>query len=321
MLRVYDAGRYNRGMTGESSAPAPVSRHGAERFVSALRAISLGLLANLALIALKATVGILGHSQALVADAIHSGADLINSGSMLVSLVVSRRPADLAHPYGHGRAEALAAIFASFVIGTAGLATGWEAIVALRAGRTDTPSALTLWVAMAALVIKLGLYGYARGVARRVRSQSVGADARDHLTDAVASAFVIAGIAGARLGHPDFDTAGSFVVAGFILYTAYGVFHDAATELMDTSLSLPLRSAILESLSTVASVAHVSGVAGRTLADSTVVEVHLDLDPDMSVRDAACIADDIKLRLMNDVPAVTNVIVEMNSAMEEPHRV
>jgi divalent metal cation (Fe/Co/Zn/Cd) transporter len=65
----------------------------------------------------------------------------------------------------------------------------------------------------------------------------------------------------------------------------------------------------------------VSGVAGRSLADSTVVEIHVDLDPEMRVADAARIADDIKQRIMTDVPAVTNVIVEMNSALEEPHRV
>ncbi|HTE83528.1 MAG TPA: cation transporter [Dehalococcoidia bacterium] len=116
---------------------------------------------------------------------------------------------------------------------------------ALRAGRTDEPSAITLWVALAALIIKLGLYLYASRVARLVKSKSVGAEARDHLTDALASAFVIAGIAGGRMGHPDLDTLGSFIVAGFILYTAYEVFQDAAVELMDTSLSAPLREAVL----------------------------------------------------------------------------
>jgi cation diffusion facilitator family transporter len=308
-------------MTHESGAVAgpPLAR--SDRFTSGLRAVGIGLFFNLALIVVKATVGVIGHSQGLVADAIHSGADLVNSSSVLASLLVSRRPADLSHPYGHGRAEALAAVFASFIIGTAGLVTAWEAIMALRAGRSEAPGIFTLWVAGAALLVKLGLYLYAAGVARRTRSKSVAADSRDHLTDAFASAIVIAGIAGARLGYPDLDTLGSFIVAGFVLYTAFEIFHDSADELMDTSLSGPIRAAIMESLSGVADVASVSGVAGRSLADSTVVEIHVDLDPEMRVADAARIADDIKQRIMTDVPAVTNVIVEMNSALEEPHRV
>ncbi|HTE83527.1 MAG TPA: cation transporter [Dehalococcoidia bacterium] len=102
---------YNRRMTRESAAAASITMRGSERFASGLRAVGLGLLSNLALIVLKGTIGVAGHSQGLVADAIHSGADLINSGSAFASLLVSLRPADLAHPYDHGRAEALAATF------------------------------------------------------------------------------------------------------------------------------------------------------------------------------------------------------------------
>src|SRR6476661_6613334 len=131
-----------------------------QRFWSGLRAVGLGLVSNLLLIVLKATVGIVGNSQGLVADAIHSAADLVNSISAAISLTVSRRPADATHPYGHGRAEALGATFASFVIGAAGLLTAWDAIGELRSGRHDGPSWPTFWVALAALVIKLLLSIY-----------------------------------------------------------------------------------------------------------------------------------------------------------------
>ncbi|HZU77035.1 MAG TPA: cation diffusion facilitator family transporter, partial [Dehalococcoidia bacterium] len=97
------------------------------RFARGIRALALSIGVNLALIALKGTVGVLGHSDALVADAVHSGADLANAIVALGSLLISRRPADPTHPYGHGRAEALAANVAAMVIGAAGAVVAWEA--------------------------------------------------------------------------------------------------------------------------------------------------------------------------------------------------
>jgi cation diffusion facilitator family transporter len=307
-------------MASNSNAANALAERNSVRIRIGVRAVSLSFVSNLALILVKAAAGIMGHSQGLVADAVHSSADLVNSGSVLASLFVSRKPADLAHPYGHGRAEALAATFASFLIGAAGLAIGWEAISVLRAGRTEVPTALTLWVALGALLVKLALFAYEGRVARQLKSKSIHADAREQLTDALASAVVIVGIAGARMGYPQLDTVGGLLVACFILYTAYEVFFDAAEELMDTSLSPALRSEILASIAGVTHQVRVSGVAGRTLANTTIVEVHIDVDPTMKVGEAAGIADCIKQRLLADVPAVTNVIVEMNSAMDEPHR-
>jgi cation diffusion facilitator family transporter len=308
-------------MAGDSNAASALAERNEARIRIGLRAVSLSFASNLALIFIKAAAGVIGHSQGLVADAIHSGADLVNSGSVIASLFVSRKPADLAHPYGHGRAEALAAIVASFIIATAGLAIAWDAITVLRSGRTDIPSALTLWVALGALLVKFALFAYEGRIARQVKSKSVLADAREQLTDALASAVVIVGIVGARIGYPQLDTMASLLVSGFILYTAYEVFFDAAEELMDTSLSQAMRDEILESVAGATTRARVTGVAGRSLANTTVIEIHIDVDPTMTVGEGAAIADGIKQTVLNDVPTVTNVIVEMNSAMDEPHRI
>ena len=289
-----------------------------ERYRSGLRAVAFGLLSNLGLIALKGTIGVLGHSEALVADAVHSGADLINSLFAFVSLLISRRPPDPTHPYGHGRAEALSATFASFIIGAAGLLVAWDAIGSLIGGHREPPDWLTLWAALAALALKLGLSAYAGRVGRRIRSKAVLADARDHLNDVVASAFVVAGILIARLGYPIFDPVAGLLVAGFILYTAVEIFRDAARELMDTSLSAPLAERILCEVEQVAGVRCISGIAGRTLADITLVEIHLDVDPAMTVGEAGRLIDEIKRRVTAAEPEVNHVVVEMNSGMSEP---
>lgn len=289
-----------------------------QRFQSGIRAVVFGLVSNLVLIGLKGSAGVLGHSEALLADAIHSAADLVNSLVVLASLFISRRPADPTHPYGHGRAEALSATFASFVIGVAGLLVAWDSIGSLRTGQHEPPALLALWVAGAALLIKLVLAIYAGRVARRIRSKAVYADARDHLNDVIASSFVVLGVLIARLGYPLFDPLAGLLVAGFIVFTAFEIFREAARELMDTSLSAPVCDAILARVEKVHGVSAVSGIAGRTLADSTLVEIHIDVDPAMSVADGGRIVDEIKRQLIGRVPGVNHVVVEMNSDMAEP---
>lgn len=288
------------------------------RFASGLRAVAFGILSNAALILLKGTVGVLGHSQGLVADAVHSGADLINSLSAFVSLLISRRPGDWNHPYGHGRAEALAATFASFIVGSAGLLVAWDSLQKLRAGHAGSPAWLTFWVALAALLLKLGLAVYAGRVARRIHSQAVSADARDHLTDVVATVFVLAGILAARGGYPLFDVLAGFVVAGFILYTAFEIFRAAARDLMDTSIDAALGAQVVAAVRAVPGVLTVTGIAGRTLADVTLIEVHIEVKPTMPAGEVGRVVDAIKQRLVGRLPGVTHVVVEVNSTMLEP---
>jgi cation diffusion facilitator family transporter len=299
--------------------PTPTAgKPDAARVGRGLRAVGLGAGANIALILLKAIAGVVGHSDGLIADSLHSGADLVMSAVTYVSLLISRRPADTAHPYGHGRAEALSATFASFVIGAAGLLVAWDAGRDLLHGRREAPAWVTFWVAGVALVAKLVLAWNSRRVASGIRSQAVRADAREHLTDAAASAVAMAGIATARFLGPALDSLGGLIVAGFIVYSAFVIFLDAARELMDTNLAEPLRRQIVACVQEELGVGAVSGVAGRRLADMTLVEIHLQLEPALTLAEAAGIADDVKRHLKEHVPEFTHIIVEMNSGLDEP---
>lgn len=287
------------------------------RIQRGLRAVLLGIATNALLILLKGTVGVLGHSQGLVADAVHSAADLVNSLLAFASLLISRKPADIAHPYGHGRAEALSANVAAMIIGSAGGLVIWQAIHTLIRGRSATPDWSTLWVGAVALVSKLALAIYAGRVARAIKSKAVNADARDHLTDVLSAAVVIAGIVAARLGTPLLDPLAGLVVGGFIIYTAIEVFLGAAHELMETNLSPEVRAEVIAEASAVTGF-RISGVAGRTLGDMTLVEIHADVDPSLTVAEAGRIIDEVKARVVGCVADVTNVVVELNSAAFEP---
>jgi len=255
----------------------------------------------------------------LIADAVHSSADLIMSAVAGMSLIISRKPADTSHPYGHGRAEALSATFASFVVCGAGLLVAWEAGSALLPGHPrEAPAWITFWVAAAALLIKLGLAWNSSRVGSMIRSQAVQADAREHLTDAAASAVVMVGILAARVVRPALDSLAGLIVAGFIVYSAFEIFREAARELMDTNLDERLRRQIVSCVEEELGVGSVSGVAGRRLADMTLVEIHLQLDPAQTLAEAAEVADTVKEHLKVHVPEFTHVVIEMNSALEEP---
>lgn len=288
------------------------------RAQESLHAAGIGIVSNLALILIKGIIGVAGGSQALVADAIHSGSDLLNSCIALFSVLYSRRPPDWNHPYGHERAEAFAATVAAVLIGVAGVIVGRDSILALLHPEPRPPSLLTLVAAGIALVVKLGLNRYVGAIARRTKSKSMATEARDHLIDVVVSAIVIVGIALARLGAIWFDGVAGIFVAIFILITALSILVNAADELMDTSLSPELRQSIKDVSLGVAGVRHVQAIAGRTIGHTILVEMHVDVDPEITVAEGARIVDAIKEQVLAKIEDVRTVVVELNTDQFEP---
>src|SRR5579862_1424454 len=210
-------------------------RTAAERFAAAVWGPAISFAVNLVLVIVKALAGIASGSAALLADAGHSGADLANNTLVLASLFYARRPADETHPYGHDRAEALAAGASAFLLGLAGLYFGWDSIQKLIIG-SPIPTTLALWVAVGALVAKLVISRVEMTIAREVGSQAIQADARDNLSDVLSSGAVIIGVLGARLGFPRLDGAAGVVIALLILVNAVQIGATAAHELLDHNL-------------------------------------------------------------------------------------
>jgi cation diffusion facilitator family transporter len=290
----------------------------AGRAAQGIRAAALGIAANLGLIVLKGSIGLVGHSEALIADAVHSGSDLLNSCIALASFLYSRRPPDWNHPYGHERAEAFASTIAAVLIAVAGMLVAYDSVQAIIHPAKVPPTALTLVAAAVAIAVKFALSGYVGNLARRIKSKSLLAEARDHLLDVVASGVVIVGIFLARLGLIWFDAVAGLGVAAFILLAAFGILRVAAHELMDTSLSAAQRHDVMRITEAVPGVTHVRGIAGRTIGYSILVELHVDVDPRLTVAEGARIVDTIKERVLREVADVRTVVVELNTDQFEP---
>lgn len=298
----------------EDHTPPPTnpSRTAAERFAVAVRGPLLALVINLALVIVKAIGGVVSGSAALLADAGHSGADVANNLFVLGSLVYSRRPADETHPYGHDRAEVLAAIGSAYVLAAASFFFGWDSIQKLIHG-TPTPSPLAIYIAAGTLVVKLILVRIEMAIARNVTSQAVLADARDSLSDVLSSFVVIVGVLGARLGFPRLDGLAGIAIALLILYTAIQVGLTAGNELLDPNLNHDLLARVETAAATVGGVDQVRAVTGRAHGSDFLVEVSIAVDPQMSVARGVQIAEAVREAIYGAVPEVGDAMVELNT--------
>lgn len=293
-------------------APAPLPRTAAERFAMAVRGPLLGLCINMVLVVVKAVGGVISGSAALLADAGHSGADVANNVLVLGSLLYARRPADETHPYGHDRAEVLAAIGSAYLLGAAGLYFGWDSLQKLIRG-TPTPTSLALWVAIGTLVIKVVVARIETAIARDVVSQAVLADARDNLADVLSSLAVIIGVVGARLGAHWLDGAAGLAIALLILGTAIHIAITAGNELLEPNLSESVLSRVRQAAAGVAEVRAVTAVTGHAHGSDFLVELSIEVDPRLEVAQAAALADEVRQAIYAAVPEVGDATVELNT--------
>jgi cation diffusion facilitator family transporter len=272
-----------------------------------------GLAANLALAALKVGVGILGRSGALLADGVHSAADAVGSVAVLVGLAVARRPADPGHPYGHGKAESVAALVVAILLGLAGVE-----VAAASAGRLlrpvagPPPATAALWVAALSVVVKEALYRYGRALGLRHRSPALLSSAEDHRSDALSSLAAVGGILGARLGLPLLDPAAGFFVSLFILRWGWLLTLGAVGDLIDARGEPATLARVEAEAARVAGVAAVHLVRTRRMGSGVLVDLEIGVDASRTLREAHAVADGVRERIVARLPEVRDVMVHVN---------
>ena len=288
-----------------------------------LRAVDLGLAANALLAALKATVGVVGHSPALLADGINSVSDVVYYVVVRVFMVLARKPADAEHPYGHERLESIGAL----VVGCFVLATGvavlldaghqlWE----LTAGRSTYggAEAIAVWVALFTVALKLALWAQARRVGRQTANPAVAALALDHRNDVLAAAAAAAGIALGRAGRPWVDPAAAALVALVILRTGIGILRESSSDLLGTQPGQPMARQIREWLLGVPGVREVQEVRAHSFGPYLVLNVTIGIDGTLSVAAGDAIADEVERVLHERVEFLRQVHVHYHPVGSAP---
>ncbi len=251
-------------------------------------AVDIGLYSNIFLALLKTSVGIAGHSAALLADGINSTSDFVYYVAVKIFVKLSRQPADDEHPYGHAQFETIAALVVGAFIITTGVAIfwesadrGWHIYKGLEEG--SKVSIYALWTALFTIALKLGLAVKTRSIGAATGNPVVAALAKDHVNDILASASASAGIVLALFGFTWVDPLAGSVVALFILRTGVGILREAALELMDTVPGRELDLQIREALGGVEGVKAVEEVRAHRFGPHFMVNLKFSVDGDLSV--------------------------------------
>lgn len=286
------------------------------RLQQSLRSTFIGLAMNTILAAVKMLAGIFGHSHALVADAVESLADVFSSIVVWRGVVVAEEPADEDHPYGHGKAEPLAAAVVSAMLLVAAV---WIAVGAFRAVTQphQAPKAFTLLVLLGVIAIKEGLYRYVNSVAASVENPAVATDAWHHRSDAITSFAAAVGISISLLGGKGFESADDFAAiaaACVIAWNGVRLLRPALNELMDRSPNHDVIERIKQTGEAVPEVVRVEKCLVRKMGYQYFVDMHVEVDPQMTVSHSHQIAHDVKNKVRAQVPRVRDVLVHIEPA-------
>jgi len=282
------------------------------RFKEGQRVIIVSLLFNVFLAAVKGAAGVLGRSQALTADAIDSLSDIIATSFVLISLRISGKPKDPEHPYGHYKAEPIAAGVVGLIITALALTVIVTAILTIIRGDHTEPALITLYVAIGVIVIKEGLYRYVSRVGKKINSIAVMANAWDNRKDVFSAVAVVIGIVGARLGVLVLDPIAAIVVAFFILRIGYFISFQSASELLDIAPPKPILEQIKKIALGVEGIEHITDVRARKTGPYLIVDLKVEIDSKMSVADSHHAAGVVKREIMRKMPDVSDVMVHVN---------
>jgi cation diffusion facilitator family transporter len=285
----------------------------AHLYRAAIRAASLGLAINLALGAVKLVGGIVSQSFALISDAVNSLGDSLTSAVVVFALWVAQKPPDEEHPYGHTRAEAVAASNVALLVILSALAVGWEALQRITVPH-GLPPVWTLWIAGGNAIIKEGLYRYKVRVGKQTGSAAIVANAWDHRSDALCSIAVLVGLAAVRWGGPQLiwaDEAAALFVVAAIVWSGVELFYHSASELMDVQADDQLVRDIREAAVAVEGVQAVEKLWVRKTGLEYLADIHIEVDARMTVEEGHRIGHLVKDRLVAQFASLRDVLVHL----------
>jgi cation diffusion facilitator family transporter len=289
----------------------------AERFGTADRVMSIGFWVNAVLMVMKLLAGYFGKSEAVFADGMESACDFIAIFSTMVALKIGRKPFDERHPYGHGRAESLSAIMVSLVIFGTG---GWilyNAVMNIWNHEYSTPGMVAVIAAFFTIIIKEWLYRFSMKTGSSLESPALLAVAKDHRKDAITSIATLVGVTGAFFGLAIMDPIAAGLTSFFIFHIGWQTFKGAAHELMDGLPDEGLIETITGIAEGVDGVEHVHEIKGRRSGQYLIIDLKLDMDPDMTVKESHTIATEVKRVIFDRYPNVGDVMIHINPHDEE----
>lgn len=283
-----------------------------ERYAVSSRVAVHTIWGNLGLFVVKAWMGVASGSTALMADALHTLSDIASTIVVLFGIKMAAAPPDKNHPYGHGRAESIAAkILALFLIAV-GLGMAYTAFARIRQTDFEIPTSAALWAALVSIGGKEAMFWYAVSTGRRYNNKALMADAWHHRSDALSSVAALIGIALARAGYPLLDPLSGLAVAALVVFTGGGILRDSINELMDSQTDQGLIQQLKKLAVQVRGCERVDSLHIRRYGSTVVVDLRISVSGQLTVTEGHDVAHAVRNLLINQVDEVSDVLVHVN---------
>ena len=273
----------------------------------------IGLSVNLVLAALKFVVGFVGASQAVIADAVHSLSDMLTDFSVILGVRYWSAPPDEDHPYGHRKIEAIITVLIGISLAIVALGLGYKALSTVRQPHLRQTAWIALTGPILSIILKEILYRWTIIIGTRVRSTAVIANAWHHRSDALSSVPAVIAVAASAM-NPAWafiDHVGALIISVFILKVSWDIMRPSLEELADRGASLRECAQIEKIAMDVAGVKNVHAIRTRKCGESLYVDLHVVVDPEISVRLGHSISENVEEALLKDGPRILDVVAHL----------
>lgn len=263
----------------------------------------------------KLLAGVIGHSGAMISDAVHSASDVLSTVVVIVGVKISSKKPDKKHPYGHERFECVASIILSVMLAIVGFQIGLEGINKILSGNYDNlqiPSVLPLIAAIISIATKEWMFWYTRAASIKTNSGALMADAWHHRSDALSSVGAFIGILFARMGFPIMDAVASIVISICILKAAYDIFADSVNKMVDHSCDESVEKQILQIVEDLNGIEHIDEVKTRIFGSKIYVDMEISVNGNLTLTASHEIAEKVHQSIEENVTNCAHCMVHVN---------
>ena len=274
---------------------------------------TIGILGNVLLAAFKLISGILGNSGAMISDAVHSLSDVFATLIAYIGVLMSKRPEDKEHPYGHERLECVASLILGIILAVTGLGIGYTGIhKIIEPSELEVPTLLPLIAAVVSIVVKEGMFWYTMYYAKKLDSSAFKADAWHHRSDAISSVGSFIGIGLAKIGYPIMDPIASIIICLCILKVSFDITKDAFEKMLDTSCSKEFEDDVQNFVKQQQGVEGIDLFHTRQFGNKVYVELEISVDRNRTLVEAHEIAETVHKNLEEQFPSIKHVMIHVN---------
>ena len=289
-----------------------------ERSRASNRVTLVSIAVNIVIALAQVIVGVVGHSQGLVADGVHTLSDLLSDFMVLFAVKHGAKEADEDHPYGHARYETAATLALGIMLVLVAVGIAWAATRRLMHPELlQAVHQYAIWAATGTIIAKEGLYQYTAATGRRINSQLLIANAWHHRSDAISSIIVLVGILGNLAGYRWLDSAAAIGVALMIGWMGFKLGKDALDELVDAGLDSETLGDMEKVIRAVPGVVDMHMLRSRKSAGRIIADVHIQVNGRASVSEGHMIGDTVRYQLRQAFPELSDITVHIDPENDE----